>query len=294
MLEMQISAPTAPLPPVVWNYDEVKSAVAGRLKDYQGRVYTPENIAAAKADRASLNKLSDAIAARRREVKGQYLEPYNEFDCQCKEIESMIRQASAAIDAQVKDYEQAQANHKRAEIDKMYRQCGGDLCAILPISELWDKRWLNKSYRLGAIDEELKANFSRIRDGIKTIRETCGQDTDACLDTYLHGGLDLPAAIAKHHALEDLRKNQVERESTCDNSRRLDGLRKALTGESDQPDVSHVMSPPGSNPALSPSEPAQENTIDFRVAYTSSDQLAGLRQYIITHGMRLSRVPKHN
>ena len=294
MLEMQISAPTKPLPPVVWNYEEVRSAVAGRLKDYQGRVYTTENIAAAKADRASLNKLSDAIAARRREVKEQYLEPYNEFDGQCKEIESMIRQASAAIDAQVKDYEQAQADRKRAEIEEMYRQCGGDLCEILPLSELWDKRWLNKTYRMGAIEEELKANFSRVRDGIKTIRETCGKDADACLDTYLHGGLDLPASIAKHHALEDLRKKQAERESTCDNSNRLSGLRKSLIGETEQPDVSPVMAPPSSDSTHSEAKPAQEKTIDFRVAYTSSEQLAGLRQYIITHGMRLSRVPKDN
>ena len=290
MLEMQTSAPTAPLPPVVWNYEEVKSAVACRLKDYQGRVYTPENIAAAKADRAGLNKLSDAIAARRREVKAQYLEPYEEFDAQCKEIEGMIRQASAAIDAQVKDYEQAQADRKRAEIEEMYRQCGGDLCEILPLSALWDKRWLNKSYRIGAIAEELKANFSRVRDGIQTIREPCGQASDARLDTYIHRGLDLPAAIAKHHALEDLRKKQADRESVRDNSQRFDGLRKALTGSAEQPDVA----PQPVEAVLDPADPPQEKVIDFRVTYTSSDQLSGLRQYIITHGMRLSRVPKNN
>lgn len=293
MLEMQISAPTAPLPPVVWNYEEVKSAVAGRLKDYQGRVYTPENIAAAKADRAVLNKLSDAIAARRREVKAQYLEPYEEFDTQCKEIEGMIRKASAAIDAQVKDYEQAQADLKRAEIDDLYRKCGGDLCEILPLSALWDKRWLNKTYRLGAIEEELKANFSRVRDGIKAIRETCGQDTDACLDTYLHGGLDLPASIAKHRDLDNLRKKQAEQESAHDTSKLLSGLRKSLTGEDNQRDTAPT--PETTVPEKFPqSAVGQEKSIDFRVTYTSSEQLVGLRKYIIDNGMRLSRIPKNN
>ena len=49
--------------------------------------------------RAALNKLRDAIADARRSKKKEYLAPFAEFEAQCKEIEGMIADTGAAIDA---------------------------------------------------------------------------------------------------------------------------------------------------------------------------------------------------
>lgn len=87
MVQMIISAPgEQPLPAVAWNYEEVKAEVEASLAQYKDRAYTPETICGAKADRAALNKLADVLAAKRREVKAQYLAPYENFERQCKEV----------------------------------------------------------------------------------------------------------------------------------------------------------------------------------------------------------------
>ena len=96
MVQMIISAPgEQPLPAVAWNYEEVKAEVEASLAQYKDRAYTPETIGGAKADRAALNKLADVLAAKRREVKAQYLAPYENFERQCKEVEGMIAAARA-------------------------------------------------------------------------------------------------------------------------------------------------------------------------------------------------------
>ena len=92
MVQMIISAPgEQPLPAVAWNYEEVKAEVEASLAQYKDRAYTPETIGGAKADRAALNKLADVLAAKRREVKAQYLAPYENFERQCKEVEGYDR-----------------------------------------------------------------------------------------------------------------------------------------------------------------------------------------------------------
>lgn len=83
MVQMIFSAPgEQPLPAVAWNYEEVKAEVEASLAQYKDRAYTPETIGGAKADRAALNKLADVLAAKRREVKAQYLAPYENFERQ--------------------------------------------------------------------------------------------------------------------------------------------------------------------------------------------------------------------
>lgn len=72
-MQMIIQSPTdgQQMPAVVWNYEEVKAGVAASLAQYRDRAYTPDSIRGAKADRAALNKLKAAIAAKRQEMKAQ-------------------------------------------------------------------------------------------------------------------------------------------------------------------------------------------------------------------------------
>lgn len=149
MVQMIISAPgEQPLPAVAWNYEEVKAEVEASLAQYKDRAYTPETIGGAKADRAALNKLADVLAAKRREVKAQYLAPYENFERQCKEVEGMIAAASKAIDAQVKEFEGVEKERKRGTIIEIYQSIAGELVAMVPPAAVWNSKWLNKTYSI--------------------------------------------------------------------------------------------------------------------------------------------------
>lgn len=191
MVQMIISTPELGkrLPPVVWNYEEVKAGVEQALAQYRDRVYTAEMVGGAKADRAGLNKLAEAIAAKRREVKAWYLEPFQAFEGQCKEVEGMIAAASGEIDAQVKAFEAAEKEAKRADIAAYYEQVAGELLEMVPITAIFNPKWLNKTYRLESAKMEIDATVQRIRDSLETIRTSCGADVAACMDVFLHEGL---------------------------------------------------------------------------------------------------------
>lgn len=288
MVQMIISTPQLAerLPAVVWNYADVKEGVERKLAQYKDRVYTADMVGGAKADRAGLNKLADAIAAKRREVKAWYLEPFQAFENQCKEVEGMIAEASGEIDAQVKAFEAAEKDAKRAAIAAYYDETAGELREMVPVTAIFNPKWLNKSYRLEAAKLEIDAAVQRIRDSLETIRTSCGADVAACMDVFLHEGLDLSAAIRKHQALEKVRRDEAAREEQKAREampQRLADLRSSLTGEPVQK-AAPVVQAPQEAP-----QPAQH--VDFRVYYTSKAQLMGLRQYMMDNGIKYGRVP---
>lgn len=286
MVQMEISAPVQALPAVVWNYEEVKAGVEKALEQYKNRAYTPQTITGAKADRAALNKLAEAMAVKRREMKARYLEPYTAFEAQCKEIEGMIAQVSGQIDAQVKEYENAEKEAKRKEIANYYSEAGAQIVDQVSLDAIFNSKWLNKTYRMESIKAEIDATVARILESMKTIRSSCGQDVAACMDVFLHEGLDLSAAIRKHQALEKVRRDEAAREEQKAREtmpQRLADLRSSLTGEPVQKPAPVVQAPQEA------AQPAQH--VDFRVYYTSKAQLMGLRQYMMDNGIKYGRVP---
>ena len=292
MVQMEISAPVQALPAVVWNYEEVKAGVEKALEQYKSRAYTAQTITGAKADRAGLNKLADAIAAKRREVKAWYLEPFQAFENQCKEVEGMIAEASCEIDAQVKAFEAAEKDAKRAALAAYYDETAGELREMVPVTAIFNPKWLNKSYRLESAKLEIDAAVQRIREGLDTIRTTCGADVAACMDVYLHEGLDLSAAIRKHQQLEKVRTAEAQRAAQQEQEalpQKLADLRTSLTGA---PAPGAEATPPeGPAPEEAAPPPAERPYMDFRVYYESRAQLMGLRQYMIDHNIQFGRVP---
>lgn len=294
MVQMIISTPQLAerLPAVVWNYADVKEGVERKMAQYKDRVYTADMIGGAKADRAGLNKLADAIAAKRREVKAWYLEPFQAFENQCKEVEGMIAEASGEIDAQVKAFEAAEKDAKRAALAAYYDEAAGELREMVPVTAIFNPKWLNKSYRLESSKLEIDAAVQRIRDSLETIRTSCGADVAACMDVYLHEGLDLSAAIRKHQQLEKVRAAEAQRAAQQDQDtlpQKLADLRTSLTGE---PAPGAEATPPaGPAPEEAAPPPAERPYMDFRVYYESRAQLMGLRQYMIDHNIQFGRVP---
>lgn len=296
MVQMEISAPVQALPAVVWNYEEVKAGVEKALEQYKNRAYTAQTITGAKADRAALNKLAEAMAVKRREMKANYLEPYTAFETQCKEIEGMIAQVSGQIDAQVKEYENAEKEAKRAEIAAYYSEAGAQIVDQVPVDAIFNPKWLNKTYRMESIKAEIDATVARILESMETIRTSCGADVAACMDVYLHEGLDLSAAIRKHQQLEKVRAAEAQRAAQQEQQalpQKLADLRSSLTGEpapgaETTPPAAPVASAPAPADAVSP---AERPYMDFRVYYESRAQLMELRQYMIDHNIHFGRVP---
>ena len=298
-MQMIIQSPTdgQQMPAVVWNYDEVKAGVAASLAQYRDRAYTPDSIRGAKADRATLNKLKAAIAAKRQEMKAQYLHPYEEFERQCKEIETMIGEVSVAIDAQIKAYEAEEAAKKKESIEVYFGECVGSLAPYVTLDSIWNARWLNKTYSMALIQEEIDRNLEIIGTSLQTIRSNCGEDVDACIEEYIAKRYDLNAAMAKHQKLEAVR--------AAEQARRIAELKAKLNADAPHAPTPAAETPPAPRDDVqpAPAEPAPQATpepairdepplvtMDFRVVCTRP-QLLALGAYMKQHGIRYGRVP---
>lgn len=284
-MEIQVFTPTQaqPLPPVEWNYTEVKQWVQDGLQAYKGRVYTNDTIAEAKKDRANLNKLAQAIAAKRREMKAIYLNPYEQFDLETKEIEKMITTVSAEIDAQVKAYEEFRKQEKQQFIvEQIYKPLIGNLAELVPYERLHNPKWLNVTTNMGDISDDLARTVEKIESGLKAIDQLNLADADITerVKSVFLRNFDLAAAIAEKERIE------AEREKLA----RYQAAQQAQTAEVKPQAISAPVE------KEQPQQPAQRPQVDekilevvFRIHVTKS-QLDGLGAYMKANGIKPERV----
>lgn len=200
-MNIEIYTPTQaqPLPPVEWNYAEVKQWVEDGLTRYKGVVYDDTQIALAKTDRANLNKLAAAIDAKRKEMKALYLQPYTEFEAQAKELTAMVKMQVDEIDAQVKAFENFRKEEKLAQIKaEIYTPIVGDLAELIPYEQLHNPKWLNVTTSMATIGGEIAQACEKIISGLKAIDQlNLAPDVTERVKSVFLKNFDLAAAIAE-------------------------------------------------------------------------------------------------
>lgn len=199
---MQTDLATA-LPAVLeFNFEDLKKALAERMELYRGLVVTEDGIKAAKQDRADLNKLREAIEAKRKEVKKACMAPYTEFEGRVKELVQLVDAPIAAIDGQLKEYEEKRRAEKRAEIAAIYEETVGELKGILPFERLWRDEWYNTAWSIKKIREAIVAAEGKTASDLEVLSTVESEFAEAVRLKYLEA-LDLNAALAERARLQE-------------------------------------------------------------------------------------------
>lgn len=199
---MQTDLATA-LPAVLeFNFEDLKKALAERMELYRGLVVTEDGIKAAKQDRADLNKLREAIEAKRKEVKKACMAPYTEFEGRVKELVQLVDAPIAAIDGQLKEYEEKRRADKRTEIAAIYEETVGELKGILPFERLWRDEWYNTAWSMKKIREAIVAAEGKVASDLDVLSTVESEFAEAVRLKYLEA-LDLNAALAERARLQE-------------------------------------------------------------------------------------------
>lgn len=194
------------IPAMRWNEEEVQKNLDELLAAYTGRVYTPESIKDAKADRAAVNKWDKQLGDALRAAKKLYTDPLDAFGQRIKAMQNQCKAVSGAIDAQVKAVENAEKEEKRSSLLLVYRDSIGELEPLIPFERLLAPQWLNKTYDLAKASKELRLAIETRRDELKLIRDTCGEDAEACTTEYLR-------ALCVNDALQEFSRRRAAREA---------------------------------------------------------------------------------
>lgn len=231
-MEFRLISPTESgfLKHIEWNKEELLEAVRSKVALYEGIVYTEETVKLAKNDRAELNNLVKAIDERRKKVKEVINQPYAEFEKELKEITDLIKKQSAEIDEQVKVFEAAEKEEKKAKIMEAYEKAIGNLAEILPFSKVFDQRYLNKTCKLASAIAEVQKKIEQVKTDLETIESVCGKYKLNAKDVYVRT-LDLSKAMAEEKRLKDLEEKleaeRIQKEKAAEERRKAEEARKA-------------------------------------------------------------------
>lgn len=166
MLQMKMTTDlqTAFPSEIGFNFEELKAALMEQLHYYNTLVVTEDTIQEGKEERANLRKLRDAIEDRRKEVKRKSEEPYKNFEAKVKELVKLIDAPIAAIDGQVKTFEEQQRKQKQTEIESIYAELVPDnVKEIIPLQRIMDPKWLNKGTTPKSIREAIGTRVDRTK-----------------------------------------------------------------------------------------------------------------------------------
>lgn len=286
-MQIEIYTPTQgqPLPPVEWNYAEVKKWIEDGLEAYKGRVYTEETVVLAKKDRATLNKLVDAIDTKRKEMKRCYLAPYENFEVQTKELVAIVKEQAAVIDAQIKAFEDFRRQEKLELIKaEVYAPMIGDLAALVPYDRLHDPKWLNVTVSMSAVSEDMGGKINRIESGLDAIDKL---EMDEAMAEQVKGvflrGFDLAAALAEKERIEKRREELAcykAAQEAAQEARQLTAPPAEKTPTAQETAES--------TPIASPAPDERLYTVAFKVEATAA-QLDALKAFLKNNNIRYGR-----
>lgn len=208
MIELQVNEIQLPAE-ISFNYEEIKRELAETLTRYEGLVYSPDQMKAAKADKAALNKLRKALNDERIRREREYMAPFMDFKAKIADLISAIDRPVSLIDKQVKEYEEQKKLEKRKQIEE-YFETMCDFPEWLKLDQIFVQSWLNASCSMKTVEGDLKAMQEMICKELAALAEMPAFSFEAT-EVYKQT-LNLTAAINEGKRLADIQARKAEQE----------------------------------------------------------------------------------
>lgn len=207
-LEIRVSSPTddAFVEHIVWNADEIAKEVEAKVGYYKNLVYTEDQVAEAKKDRAKLRKFVTALKDKDREIKDRCLAPYEEFHNQMLKIIALVEEPAELIDKQVKEYEEGQKKQKLVAIQELFQQKGFQ--PWVSLEKIMNPKWMNKTYSMKQIDADMTTAQHKIGEDILLINGQ-KEGMQAALSEYKRS-MDVTAAMAAAQRYTEAKRAEEE------------------------------------------------------------------------------------
>lgn len=276
-----VISPLKKMEAIKFNYEELKGGLQGSLKKYQNLVYTSQNIKEAKDDRATLNALKKSLNDEKIKIKKEFEVPYKDFEDKIKELIELVDKPASEIDKQVKIFEEAEKAKKRESIENIYAENIGSYADLIPLQQIYDSRWENKTYKETDIKKEIQDIVKKADSDIKVIAELKSEFEFQIKDTYFRT-LDLGQALVEKQRLEKqkellttIKQQQVEvKVDPINNIDSVDSVRYAV----------------GIDNSTEESTSVEEKMVSvaFRVECTES-QLKALGEFMKANGIKYGR-----
>lgn len=215
------------------NSEEIKAALAAKMEEYKGMVFTAESQPEAKRTVASLRKLKKAMNDRRIEIKKTFMAPYTNFEAQVKELDKLIDEPIDFISGQIEEFERRRVEAKKAMICEIYTGImaeHGTVMEYLPLDRIYDSRWENSTTTQKAITEAITAHVEHVEKDLDTIRAMESEFEDKGLAKY-KATLELSDAITAMNQYQKQKEEILRRQAEEEQRKAEEEARRAAEEE---------------------------------------------------------------
>lgn len=202
------------LPKIYQQLDTIGELVLEKLKGLNEVQCNEENKQEAKNYKAYLNKIKTELENKRKEIKKQINEPYEQFNAYYEEkVKTVLDNGINQLTEKINEIENKQIEEKRTEIEDFFQEYREfyhlesiiDSIDTVPIK-------INLSNSTKSLKEETQAFLSKISEEVKVISQESNYRDEILLE-YKNNGFDYARAkltvIQKQNELEKL-KNASE------------------------------------------------------------------------------------
>lgn len=167
------------------DFEGAKAYLKEQLSAYNGMVFTEDTKKSAKETVADLRKQKKALAERVKEVKEEYMAPFDRFNAMAQELYLLYDEPISFINGQVEGFEKRRVEEKRALIREAYGELMVGMEDVLPLERIYDKKWENATTTQKAIRAAMMERKDAAKQAIATIREMGSDVEEAAMAMYL-------------------------------------------------------------------------------------------------------------
>lgn len=197
---------------ITYDFETTKTMLSEKLEEYRGAVFTEDSKGIAKKTVASLRSEKKELEKRVREVKKEWLKPYEKFESDAKELIAMYDEPIDFINDQVKDFEEKRKTEKKDAIKNIYLGIVNQkLSEYIPLEKIYNSKWENVTFKEKDITDEIIKIADKVSSELTTIKAMKSVDEIEVLNRYKNS-LDVLDTINFINERAKVRADALERE----------------------------------------------------------------------------------
>lgn len=176
------------------DFEGAKKYLQSRLDEYKGVVFTEDTKNDAKKVVAELRKEKKAFGDRVKEVKAEYMKPFDNFYAQASELNDMYDEPINYINAQITEFERKRVEEKKLLIESLYDECIAEMSEQLPLAKIYNPKWENATCNPTAIRRDMMERKMETKTALETIVGMKSDVEELAINMYLES-FDLSKSI---------------------------------------------------------------------------------------------------
>ena len=207
------------------NFEEYEQQIKAEVSEYEGALFTEDSKAFGKKVIAEMRKKRASVVEATRQVKTEWLKPYDEFKVQVDGLLQYVDKHINDIDSQLKEMEAVRVAKRKADIQALYDSVIGEMLEYLPLEKIYDSKWENASVKLPAVKKAMIEVIGKSYEEVTTIKNMDSEVVPKALEMYKRD-LSLANAVKYINNYESQRLEILRREEEKKRDLEIERIRR--------------------------------------------------------------------